>query len=168
MARTSITNILSLGDPAQSWNFDMFFPTIPGSSDSRDLTYKCKSTQLPGTQLEPFDVELHGVVIPFAGRRMFTHDLDVTFIETADWLTREKFRRWIAMARDWRTNSGSNFVTYAVTSLITRYNDIPQEVGTDQINYIWPTNMQEITLDGGQSGPVELSVNFKYCDWQPT
>lgn len=166
MGRSAITDILSLPDPALSWNFDLFLPTIPGSSDTRDLTFKCKTAAMPGTQLESIDVELHGVTIPYAGRRMFTHDLSVTFLETMDWSTREKFRRWIATARDWRTNSGSNFATYAVTGLLITYDNIPQPVTTTQVNYMFPIDLADVELDGSQSGPVMPQVNFKYCDWQ--
>lgn len=167
MARTSLQDVLSLGDVAQTWNFDIFFPYLPGSASSRDLTFRCMTTDLPGTQLEVVEAPLHGVVIPYAGRRMFTQTMNVTFLETFDWGTREKFRRWIAIARDWRTNSGSFFATYAIGGVqLVTYNDIPQPVNVTQLNYVWPTEMQEVALDGGQSGLVQLTVVFKYVDWE--
>ncbi|QDH83592.1 tail tube protein [Achromobacter phage Motura] len=165
MARTSLEDVLSLGDPAQAWNFDLFFPSIPGMADTRSLTYRVKTTDMPGTQLEPLEVALHGVVVPYAGRRMFTQTLNVTLHETADWGTRDIFTNWIELARSWRQNSGSYFNTYAVPCLLVTYDDIPQPIKTWQINYIWPENLQETSLDGSTSGPVEISVSFKYTDW---
>lgn len=165
MARTSLTDILSVGDPAQSWNFDFFLPIIPGSSSTRDLTFKCMTTDLPGTQLEPLDVALHGVQIPYAGRRMFTQTLNVTFLETHDWSTIEKFRRWAEIARSWRGNSGTMSSSYWVTGQIVLYNDIPSVVRTVQINNLWPSNIQEIQMDGSSTAPVQQSIEFKYTDW---
>jgi hypothetical protein len=166
MARSSLQDTLSVGDPAHIWNFDLFLPVIPGSSDTRDLTFKCQSMDLPGTQLEPVDVALHGVQIPYAGRRMFTQTLNVTFLETHDWSTREKFRRWIESARSWRNNSGSFSTGYWVTAQAVTYDDIPTVVATTQINNMWPENMQEVQLDGSQNGAVHLQVSFRYTDWQ--
>lgn len=167
MARTSIQDVLSIGDVAQTWNFDIFFPYLPGSSSSRDLTFRCMTTDLPGTQLEVVEAALHGVVVPYAGRRMFTQTMNITFLETFDWATREKFRRWMAIARDWRTNSGSFFSSYAVgaVQLIT-YNDVPEPVNVTQLNGVWPTEMADTPLDGGQSGLVQINMTLKYIDWQ--
>lgn len=167
MARTSITDVLSLGDVAQTWNFDIFFPYIPGSSSSRDLTFRCMTTDLPGTSLDVVEAPLHGIVIPYAGRRMFTQTMNVTFMETSDWATREKFRRWIAVARDWRTNSGSFFSSYTVGAVqLVTYDDIPTPVSVTQLNNVWPSKMNEVSLDGGQSAMVQITVEMKYVDWQ--
>ena len=165
MARTSLTDVLSVGDPAQSWNFDIFFPIIPGSASSRDLTFKCMTTDVPGTQLEEVMAPLHGVEIPYAGRRMFTHSMNVAFMETSDWATSEKFRRWAEIARSWRQNSGTMSSGYWVTAQLVMYNDIPQVVRTIQLNNLWPTNVSEVQLDGGSSQLVQLSVEFRYTDW---
>lgn len=120
---------------------------------------------MPGTQLEPLDVALHGVQIPYAGRRMYTQSLNVTFLETYDWETRSKFFRWMELARSWTNNSGSYHATYSTTALLIVYDDIPQPIKTNRIFNIWPENVQEVQLDGSQSGPVVLSVGFKYSHW---
>lgn len=123
------------------------------------------TTDVPGTQLEEVMAPLHGVQIPYAGRRMFTHSMNVTFMETSDWSTSEKFRRWMEIARSWRQNSGSMSSGYWVTSQLVMYNDIPEVVRTIQINNLWPANVQEMQLDGGSSQLVQLSVEFRYTDW---
>lgn len=113
------------------------------------------------------DAALHGVQIPYAGRRMFTQTMTVVFLESADWATTEKFRRWIELARSWRNNSGSMFNTYSVTGLLANFNDIPQVTSLIQINHMWPTEMTDTPLDGGASNIVDLSISFKYVDWYP-
>ncbi len=166
MSRSSIQDTLSLGDPAQLWNFDFFIPVVPGASDTRHLTFRCQTTDLPGTALEPLEVSLHGHTIQYAGRRIYTHTINVQFLETFDWATRALFTNWIEIARSWRNNSGSYFSTYAVSGLIVLYDDIPQPVRTTQLNYMWPESISEIQLDGSQSGAVQLSIAFRYTDWQ--
>jgi len=167
MARTSLTDVLSVGDPAQAWNFDLFLPIIPGSASSRDLTFKCMTTDVPGTQLEELAAPLHGVQIMYAGRRTYTHSMNVTFMETHDWSTTEKFHRWVEIARSWRNNSGGLSSAYWTTAQLVLYNDVPQVVRTIQINNLFPTNVSEVQLDGSSSQLVQLSVEFRYTDHFP-
>ncbi len=162
MARTGLSDINSLADPALSWNFDLFLPIIPGSSDTRDLTFRCMSTDLPGTQLEPVDVELHGVRVPFAGRRMYTQEMNVTFLETVDWATRQKFFNWCDIARSWVNNSGTQSTGYKVAGQITCYDDIPNIAANNNIVGLFPSTVGEIQLDGAQNSVVTLQVTFKY------
>lgn len=164
--RSSLDNVLSLQDPAQSWNFDFFLPTIPGSADTRDLTYKCMTTDLPGSGIDPVEVALHGVTLYFAGRKIYTHTMNIQFLETADWSTREKFNRWQELMRSWIENRGSLAAAYKVTSAIALYNDIPEVVRTTNIIGMWPETINEIALDGGQSGLVQLSIAMRYDYWR--
>lgn len=164
MARSSLWDVRSIGDPAQSWNFDLFLPTIPGSSDARDLTFKCKTTDLPGFGLETLDVALHGVSIPYAGRAVYTHSLNATFLETRDWSTRDKFWKWRELARSWKNNSGSYYSTYAVDGVeLVVYDDLPQVVRTIKVWGFWPETIAEVNLDGSASSEVLQTITFKYA-----
>lgn len=165
MARSSINDVSSLADPAQSWNFDLFLPSIPGSSDTRDLTFKCMTLDIPGTAFDPVDVALHGVTVPFPGRKIYTHQINVGFLETNDWGTREKFRRWMESMRSWRNNSGSLSSAYKVGAQIVVYNDIPEVVRTVNMTGLYPETMGEVAMDGGASNVVTMQITFKYTDW---
>lgn len=164
MGRTSLADVLSLNDPAQSWNFDLFLPVIPGSSDTRDLTFKCMTTEMPGSTIDRVEVPLHGVNVIYGGRKTYSHSIPVTFLETADWSTREKFRRWHNM-RDWVNNSGMNAAQYKVEGQIVVYNDKPEVVRTCRIRGMWPDVIAETQLDGSQSGLIQLSITFAYDLW---
>jgi hypothetical protein len=166
MPRSSLFDVLSLQDPASSWNFDLFLPTIPGSSDTRDLTYKCMTTDLPGSGMDNMEVALHGVSLQYAGRRIYTHTLNATFLETADWSTREKFKRWHDEMRSWTNNSGSIAAAYKVNAQIVVYNDIPEVVRTCNIIGLWPETVTEVPLDGSASNLITLQISFRYDYWE--
>lgn len=166
MSRSSLQDVLSLQDPAVSWNFDLFLPTIPGSSDTRDLSYKCQSSDLPGSGIENVEVALHGVVLNFAGRKIYTHTMNSTFIETADWMTREKFRRWQESMRSWVNNTGSLAAAYKVNAQLVLYNDIPEVVRTTQIFGLWPETINEVALDGSASNLITLQIAWRYDRWE--
>lgn len=125
------------------------------------------TTDVPGTQLEELAAPLHGVQIMYAGRRTYTHSMNVTFMETHDWSTTEKFHRWVEIARSWRNNSGGLSSAYWTTAQLVLYNDVPQVVRTIQINNLFPTNVSEVQLDGSSSQLVQLSVEFRYTDHFP-
>ncbi len=165
MGRSSLNDVLSLADPATQWNFDLLLPTIPGSSDTRDLTFKCMTTDMPGTSIEPVEVPLHGVTIQRAGRRVFTHTLNATFMETVDYATREKFRRWFESMRSWKNNTGTASAAYRVSAQVVVYNDLPQVVRTCNITGLWPESMADVPLDGGSSALVTLQIGFRYDFW---
>lgn len=123
------------------------------------------TTDLPGTQLEPAEVMLHGVQVPYAGRKLYTQSMNITFLETVDWSTSKKFVRWMEIARSWRLNTGTSSSVYFTTAQLVLYNDTPEVVRTIQINNFWPSNVQEIQMDGSSSQPVQLSIEAKYTDW---
>ncbi len=164
--RSSLQDVLSLSDPATQWNFDLLLPSIPGSADTRDLTFKCMTTDLPGTAIEPVEVPLHGVTLQRAGRRIFTHTLNSTFMETVDYATREKFRRWFETMRSWKTNTGTPSSAYRVSGQIVVYNDLPEVVRTCNITGMWPETMAEIPLDGASSALVTLQIGWRYDFWE--
>lgn len=166
MARSSLDDVLSIGDPAQIWNFDFFLPNIPGSNDTRDLTFKCQTVDLPGSGLDVVEVPLHGVTLQRAGRKIFTHTINATFVEAVDWSTRDKFVKWQETARSWVNNSGVDSSIYAVPALIVVYDDTPSVVRTTNLVNLWPETINEVALDGSQSGLVSISVSFKYDLWQ--
>ncbi len=162
MARTSLFDVLSVADPAQSWNFDLFLPAIPGSSDTRDLTYKCMTMDLPGSGLDKVPVALHGVELEYAGRQIYTHSSSCTFLEASDWSTRNKFVAWRESARSWVNNSGSFASFYKVNAQMVVYNDLPAVARTINVYGLWPETIGEVALDGSQSGLVQLTITFAY------
>lgn len=165
MGRSSLQDVQSIQDPAVSWNFDLFLPAIPGSSDTRDLTFKCMTADLPGSAIEPVEVSLHGVTLQFAGRKIFTHTMNATFLESADYMTREKFRRWQESMRSWIQNKGSLASQYKVNAQIVLYNDLPAVVKTTQIIGLWVETLNEINLDGAASTAISLQIGFRYDYW---
>lgn len=162
MARTGLSDVNSIPDPAQGWEFDLFLPTIPGTSDTKQLTFRCMSTSLPGTELDRVSVALHGVEKIFAGRRNYSHNINTTFLEAIDWKTRDSIKKWIDTARNWITNTGTQSQTYKVNAQIVLYNDQPQVARTIIVYGLWPQQMNDVALDGGQSNHVQLDVTWSF------
>ena len=164
MSRTSLQNVLSLPDIFQSWNADLFIPSIPGSSyPAQNLTYKCKTSEIPGASLEAVKIELHGVAKQEAGRAIYSHTFNTSFIETVDFTTLLAFRAWRNTARSWKNNTGTNSQVYCQNLELDLYNNAGEVGQTLILVGSFPTDVTSVQLDGGAAGaPVELTVAWSF------
>lgn len=162
MARTSLYDVSAIPDPAQVWEFDLFLPAIPGSSDTRQLTWRTMTSALPGTEIDRVNVALHGVELVFMGRRNYSHTFNTSMLEAIDWRTRGQIKAWMDSGRNWITNTGSQSSTYKVNSQIVLYNDMPQVALTTTVFGMWPQALGDVSLDGGQSNHINQDITWSY------
>lgn len=162
MAKTSLNDIRSLSDPLMSYNWDFVIPNMPGGGDSRSLTFKAQSTSIPGVQLEPVIVGLHGIEVTYAGRQMFSHTLDVTFLETRDIGTRTAIRNWMELARNQEANSGDYKANYSTEVQMILYDDTGAEVRKIRMFGVYPSSLQDVAVDGSQGAIVQVAITFSY------
>jgi hypothetical protein len=165
MGRTSLQDVSAIPDPALPWNYDLFLPAIPGSPDTRQLTWRCMSTGLPGSEMDRVPVALHGIELIRRGRRNWSHTFNTTFLEAIDWNTRNAFFNWMENAQSWKLNTGSPSTVYMVNGQIALYTDQPQVAKTVQVMNMWPQAIADVALDGAQGGAhVSLEITWSY-DW---
>ena len=162
MGRTSLSDVSSVGDPLQQWNWDLLIPNMPGSSNSRPFTIKCQTASIPGFEIEKVDVPLHGVQIQYAGRAVYSHTFEVTVMETSDASTRSMLVAWKNQIRDIVNNVGNSKNSYGTNLQLVLYNDVPAVVRTINIYGAWISAVGDSTLDGAQSALVSYSVTFTY------
>lgn len=163
MARTSHANVMSLPDAAQSWNFDLRFPNIPGSNLSAEqLTFKCKTTSLPSSAIEPVKIELHGVAKQEAGRATYEHQFTATFLETVDYATLMAFRQWRDYQRSWKRNTGTNSSAYKIRASLDVYDNAGALVRILNLPGTFVSTINEVQYDGAQSTALEMSIVFSF------
>ena len=164
MARTSYQNVLALADAAQGWNFDLFFPTIPGSAiPANNLTYKCKTSTLPASSVEPVKIELHGVAKQEAGRATYEHSFQATFMETVDYTTLTAFRGWRDYMRSWKNNTGTDSKAYKVNLELDLYDNGGNIVNTIILVGAWPTQIADVAYSGAEAGAaLEIQMTFSF------
>lgn len=162
MARTSLQDVRSLGDPLQQYNWDVIFTRLPGTADVKPFTFKAMTTSIPGMLLESVPAALHGIELRYAGRANYSHQLPITFMEHRDVSTRDMLLKWHRSARDWITNTGSYKNAYGVTIQMLLYDDIPQVVRNIFIYGCWPETVDDAAVDGQTSGIVQVSCTLSY------
>jgi hypothetical protein len=163
--KTSLTDIRGLPDPLYGYNFDLIIPNVPGGGNSRELTIKVMTTSIPGMSLDDVTVTLKGIDVKYAGRQMFTHTLEATYMETRNLSTHDAISQWIRLARDVRTNTGSLKNSYATTANLVLYDDSNNPVRTYVLDGFFPQTIGDSSLDSGSSTPVSMSVTFAYDTW---
>jgi hypothetical protein len=143
------------------WNWNLTIPNIPGSSLSREVSYKALSTSIPGSKLEQVGLEAHGIKLNFAGRRQWDGTWNVTLVETRDSSTRDAFLAWQELARSWKANAGSYKSIYSTTVSLELYDDLPQVVREIKLFGVFPTSIDDVQLD--QTGDiVRYSIQFSF------
>lgn len=147
------------------YNFDLIIPNVPGGGKTRDLTIKVMTTSIPGMSLDDVTVTLKGIDVKYAGRQMFTHTLEATYIETRDLTTHDAITNWIRLARDVRTNTGNNKSAYATTANLVLYDDSNRAIRTYVLDGFFPQTIGDAALDSSSSAPVTMSVTFFYDTW---
>jgi hypothetical protein len=162
MARTSYANILALPDSAQVWNFDLFFPSIPGGASATSMTYRCKTSTLPSSKIEPLKIELHGAAKQEAGRATYDHSFTAKFQETVDYATMSAFRKWRASMRDWKNNTGTDSAAYKVNLELDVYDNGGNVTRTIILAGAFPTDIAEIEYNGAGAEAVEISMTFSF------
>lgn len=161
MGRTSMRDVASTLDPLQSYNWDVIFPRLPGVANPRSLTYKCISTQIPGSQVEQVSLEAHGVKLNFAGKRVWTGRWECSFFETRDASTRSDLFGWLEFTRSWNDNKGSYKSEYAVTAGLNLYDDRPIVVQRVNLFGLFLLDLQDVTVDQ-TSSVVQYNASFSY------
>ena len=161
MGRTSLQNMQSVLDPLQAWNWDITFPRIPGTADTRQMTYRAVSTSIPGTSLEDVTWEGHGIKLHYAGKRRYADSWTIDIIEVRDASSRDMLLNWVELARSWVNNSGSYKSTYAVPVEVSLYDDIPNDIRDIQLVNAFPTAIGDVTLDQG-SDIIKYQVTLAF------
>ena len=161
MARTSLQNVLSLPDAAMSWNFSLYFPSIPGSSLS-NIAYRCMSTSLPASKIEAVAIELAGVKVQEAGRAQYDHTFQVTFLETVDYATYMALRSWRDYTRSWKNNSGANKADYQINLELDLYDNAGEVSQTIILAGAWLTDIADVSLSGAESTAINIQATFSF------
>lgn len=161
MPATSLQDARALPDPLYTYQWDVFIPVLPGTTNSRSLTYKATSTSIPGSMLEQVAVNLAGVELRYAGRQNYSHSFTLALHETRDTGSLEMLRRWQRIARDNVLNTGTYKSIYSTDVQLTLYDDTNSVVRTITLVGCWVETIDDSALDRA-SGAVTINCTLSY------
>ncbi len=164
MARVGLADVNSLPDPILQYQAEWYIPTIPGSGDGKGLKIRCRSFPMPGEQKDEVEVTLHGVTLKYAGRTTYSHDAQLTFIETRDIYVMTRLKGWLAYSRDILNTAGTYKTQYSATSFMYLYDDAENVIATLKLYNSFLKSMDDVSTDGSSSTPLEVNATLSY-DW---
>jgi len=163
MGRITYNQVNNLPDTMDTTAFELMFGQVPGVGDTRDLTIKCQTAAMPGFSNEAWESNLHGYVRRFRGRKTFSRQLAVTFIETVDGSTYRKLKMWDEFIAG--TNSGNSRGyqrEYSVISELAVYTTTGDLANRLKFINMFVQEVSDVTLDGTSSQPMLVQATFSY------
>lgn len=160
-----LADIRQLPDPLLNNRFTLIFPSIPGGGDGSRLQLQCTSAVLPGQNNEQVTATSHGYNVHFAGTPNVTGTFPLQHFETRDLAAKDAILGWVKYARNRRNATGNYKSDYERTGHLYLFDDKLQVIR--QINLIgcFPTQVDDITLEGGAQGSiVTVGSNWSYDD----
>lgn len=152
----------AIPDPMLSDNFQLNFPSVPTGDNAIPLLMQCRTVQKPGFTINQVDVQLFGHTLEHAGNKTYTHDLSVEYVENRFGQITKILENWGDLIRGTESQHGAYKSEYARDAYLTIFDQKGIAVIEYTIINCWPSTIPELPFDGQQSGPITLSVTFKY------
>ena len=172
-------SLVSDGARASLFDVQMTFPvtvgtggTAPGAfgSAQQQVTFRARSTTLPGDSITPITLPYFGREIKIAGNRTFT-DWSFTVINDEDFVIRNAFERWMSGINSHVSNlrmpamlSGDG--GYQQDAFVTQYGKTGDILKRYKLVGCFPTDVSTIDLDWQADNVEEFAVTFSYQWWE--
>ena len=167
------------GARASLFEVTMTFPAVvatgggaPGAigSAAQQVTFKAKSSSLPGDSISSIPVNYFGREIKVAGTRAFT-DWSFVVINDEDFLIRNSFERWMSGINshvgNLRLGAMATAPGYQVDAFITQFAKTGEPIKTYRLVGAFPVDVAAIDVDWGSGDQIEeFNVTFAYQWWE--
>jgi len=152
------------GARANQFQVTMPFPGFAAEGgETRQMSFLCKSTNLPGQTIAETPVPFRGRVLYIAGDRTFETWTTTMFNDT-DFALRNAFERWMNEINSLSDNSGlSNPSDYQVDAFVDQLDRAGQVIKSYTFRGLFPLTIGNIDLAYDTNDAVEeFEVTYRY------
>lgn len=167
------------GARASLFDVQLTFPLAVGTGGSapgsfgtaqQQVTFRARSTALPGDSISSIPVNYFGREIKLAGNRSFT-DWSITVIQDEDFDLRNAFERWMSGINSHVGNLRTPALLsgdggYQQDGYVTQYGKTGDIIKVYKLVGCFPTDVSAIDLDWGSDSIEEFQVTFAYQWWE--
>lgn len=164
MAGISLTAVESIGDILGNWRFMLEIQPSAAANQAvvQALMLRCQQIDFSGVTVETVQVALHGHEVNFRGRSTFSKTITATFLETFDGQALNALLNWKEAVVGTRSGNGLYKAEYSALGLLSVLDTTGTVTHSQQIFYMFPTEVNNISLDSAASGPMTLSTTFSF------
>lgn len=164
MARVSLDDILSVPDVLSSDAFYFIISKVPGPGGNlRNLALKCLNLSLAGFSHEKITVAVHSHQRNFRGRGIQPQTISVTYYEDQTFDTWKIIKGWKEFIVGTRSGVSQGYLKdYSTIGTLEMYDHPGNNIHTMTYYNIFPTDVGDITVDGGSSSALQIPVTFTY------
>lgn len=168
MARIAYTEVQALPDAADQVPFELLLGTLPGVSNSRQITVSCLNVQIAGSSSESYAVTLHGHTRNFRGRRMNSGSLAATFVEVSGHNIRKQLTSWLEFCAGYESGNSQGYIAdYSVLATLVSYDTTGAVASRMQYEELFIQDIADLQHDGATSAALNLSATFKFSRAYP-
>jgi len=137
---------------------------------SQQVTFKARSSSLPGDSVSSINVNYFGREIKVAGSRTFP-DWSIQVINDEDFVIRNAFERWMSGINshvgNLRIPQFTTAFQYQADAVITQYAKTGEVIKQYKMVGLFPTDVTAIDVDWGQADQIEeFGVTLAYQWWE--
>lgn len=172
-------SLVSDGARASLFDVQLTFPVVVGTggtapgafgSAQQQVTFRARSTSLPGDSISSIGLNYFGREIKVAGNRSFT-DWSFTVINDEDFNLRNAFERWMSGINSHVSNLRTSALLsggggYQQDAFVTQYSKIGEIIKVYKLVGCFPTDVSAIDLDWGADNIEEFAITFAYQWWE--
>lgn len=180
MAKVTLSEIQSLPDPLTSDLFELVIGRIPGGAGSNATTgggsnstggantlrIQCQQVAVPSKTVEGVEVLLSSNSLMFAGRIIFEHAMNVTFVENRRMDIFNELNNWANYCRDNETQLGHYKADYSTTAQLIVYDQMGKRIKAFEIYGLWINVIPEFQFDGTAANLVLVAATFQMDYWK--
>lgn len=147
----------------------MAFPSFSDPGASQQLTFMCKTAQLPGSTMNPIPVYYFGREIKLAGNRQFP-EWSISVLNDEDFRVRTAFELWLNGMNSHQGNlrdASAGFPEgYTQDAIVKQYGKTGDVVRQYKFVGMFPNDVAPIDVDWGANDTVEeFAVTLSYQYW---
>ena len=173
-------SLVSDGARASLFDVQLTFPVVVGTggtapgafgSAQQQVTFRARSTSLPGDSISSIGLNYFGREIKVAGNRSFP-DWSFTVINDEDFNLRNAFERWMSGINSHVSNLRTSAMLsgdggYQQDAYVTQYGKVGNIIKVYKLVGCFPTDVSAIDLDWGLGDQIEeYGVTLSYQWWE--
>lgn len=160
--------MLAHSGPAFGNRFQIDLPNITGTS-TEDLTFFCKSVNIPGMQVMTTQRQI-GITDQKVAYGYANEDVNMTFVLTNDYFVKNYFTAWQDLCIVKEQGAAHHYPNYKVEYVrdvkITQLDKNYKPMYSCTLIDAFPTTVNAISLgDDARGAVLELSVELSYTRW---